>query len=67
MSMKITRLYTYWDPDQAHTILEFLDRLRDQIWEIYGDEIVDLLRNRSDTPTKDQHQIELEFDDDIDF
>ena len=67
MSMKITRLYTYWDPHQAHTILEFLDRLRDQLWEIYGDEIVDLLRNASDTPTKHQHQIELEFDDDIDF
>ena len=67
MSMKTTRLYTYWDPDQAHTILEFLDQLRDQIWEIYGDEIVDLLRNASNTPTKDEHQIKLEFDDDIDF
>ena len=67
MSMKITRLYTYWDSDQAHTIIEFLDRLRDQLWEIYGDEIVDLLREGSVTPITDERQTTLDFDDDIVF
>lgn len=67
MSMKITRLYTYWDPGQAHTIIEFLDRLRDQLCEIYGDEIVNLLREGSDNSIKDEHQTEFEFDDDIEF
>ena len=31
MTMKITRLTTHWDPDEAHTIIEFLDRLRDEL------------------------------------
>ena len=47
MSMKVTRAYTHWTPEEAHTIIEFLDRLRDQLCDIYGDQIVSLLRETS--------------------
>lgn len=67
MTMKIARLTTHWDADEAHTIIEFLDELRDQLCEIYGDAIIDLLRHGATNPIDDEHQTELPFDDDIEF
>jgi len=67
MSMKVTRLYTHWTPEEAHTIIEFLDRLRDQLCDIYGDQIVSLLREACVSQDIDERQTELEFDDDIEF
>lgn len=67
MSMKVTRLYTHWTPEEAHTIIEFLDRLRDQLCDIYGDQIVSLLREACISRDIDERQAELEFDDDIEF
>ena len=67
MPMKITRLTTHWDPDQTHTIIEFLDALRDQLREIYGDEIIELLRHGAVNHDIDEHQAELPFDDNIAF
>ncbi len=67
MSMKITRLYTHWEPAEAQIIIEFLDLLRDQLWEVHGDQIVEMLRETSATQIVDEHQTELEFDDDIEF
>lgn len=67
MSMKITRLYAHWEAVEAQTIIEFLDLLRDQLWETHGDQIVDLLRETSATQIVDENQAELEFDDDIEF
>ena len=67
MSMKITRLHTYWEAAEAHTVIEFLDTLRDQLWEIYGDQIVDLLREASVTQVDNEHQGELALDDDLEF
>jgi hypothetical protein len=65
--MKVTRLYTHWTPEEAHTIIEFLDRLRDQLCDIYGDQIVSLLREACVSQDIDERQTELEFDDDIEF
>ncbi|MEJ2425587.1 MAG: hypothetical protein P8101_14210 [Candidatus Thiodiazotropha sp.] len=67
MSMKVTRLYTHWTPEEAHTIIEFLDRLRDQLCDIYADQIVSLLREACVSQDIDERQTELEFDDDIEF
>jgi len=67
MSMKVTRLYTHWTPTEAHTIIEFLDLLRDQLSDIYGDQIVSLLREASVSQDIAELQAELEFDDDIEF
>lgn len=67
MAMKITRLYTHWEAAEAHTVIEFLDVLRDQLWEIYGDQIVGLLREASVTQVVNERQGELAFDDDLEF
>ncbi len=67
MAMKITRLYTHWEAAEAHTVIEFLDVLRDQLWELYGDQLVDLLREASVTQVVNERQRELAFDDDLEF
>lgn len=67
MSMKVTRLYTHWSSAEAQTIIEFLDLLRDQLWETYGDQIISLLQEASVSQDGDERQAELEFNDDIVF
>jgi len=41
MSMKVTQLCTYWTASEAHAVIEFLDILRDQLWEQYDKQIID--------------------------
>ena len=67
MSMKVTRLYTYWDAGQAHTVLAFLDELRDRLCEIYGDQILEMLREAPTQPAPAEQQTELDFDDNMGF
>lgn len=67
MTMKITRLTTHWEPDEAQFVIEFLDRLREELWETYGDEIIDLLQHGAVSHHLDEHQTKLPFDDDIEF
>ncbi len=35
MSMKVTRLHTYWTAEGAYTVITFLDVLRDQLLETW--------------------------------
>lgn len=67
MSMKITRLHTHWSAEEAHTVIEFLEVLRDQLWEIYGDTVVGMLREASAEKAWQEAQITFEFDDEIKF
>jgi hypothetical protein len=67
MTMKVTRLYTHWDADQAHTVITFLDELRDQLCEIYGDEIAEMRRAASSDNRVEEQQTELNFDNDIEI
>lgn len=41
MSMKVTKLTTYWNADEAYDILSLLDRLSEALWETYGDDIIE--------------------------
>ncbi|MGB5253310.1 MAG: hypothetical protein WBN68_11350 [Sedimenticolaceae bacterium] len=65
MSLSITRLSTHWDTAEAYTVIAFLDVLRDQLWETYGEDITAMLHDASNAT--DEHQIELAFDDDLNF
>lgn len=67
MSMKIIRLHTHWSAAEAHTVIEFLEVLRDQLWEIYGDTVVDMLREASAEKAWQEAQVKIEFDDEIKF
>ena len=66
MSLSITHLPTHWDADEAYTVIAFLDLLRDQLWETYGDDITIMLRDAANAD-RDDRQIELAFDDELDF
>ncbi len=67
MSMKITRLPTYWTAEQAHTVIEFLEVLRHELWEIYGDMVIDMLRETSANTARHEDQITFDFNDEIEF
>jgi len=67
MTMKVTRLTTYWTIDEAATAIEFLDILRDALWETYGEQITEMHRQAYDNRFQDINQCELGFDDDIPF
>jgi hypothetical protein len=67
MTMNVTRLTTYWTIDEAATAIDFLDILRDALWETYGEQITDMHREAYDNRFQDINQCELGFDDDIPF
>ena len=67
MTMNVTRLTTYWRIDEAATVIEFLDILRDALWETYGEQITEMHRETHDNRFQDINQCELGFDDDIPF
>jgi hypothetical protein len=63
MSMKITRIRTYWSPDQACEMMELLDQLRDELWETYGDQIIAYRLNETIVTRMDEQQQSLDLDD----
>ena len=67
MTMNSTRLTTYWTIDDAATVIDFLDVLRDALWETYEDQITQMYREAYDNRFQDSNQCELVFDDDIPF
>lgn len=67
MTMKVTRLTTYWTIDEAAIAIDFLDRLRDVLWETYGEQITTMHREDYDNRTQNINQREPGFDDDIPF
>ena len=67
MTMNVTRLTTYWTIDEAATAIDFLDRLRDALWETYGEQIIKMHREAYDNRIQDINQCELGFDDDIPY
>jgi hypothetical protein len=47
MAMRISTLVTRLKPEDAYTVIEFLDQLRDLLIAIYGDEITAMLKEAS--------------------
>lgn len=41
MSMRLSYLRTYLSPDEADTIMTFLDELKDVLWASYGADIIE--------------------------
>ena len=44
MSMRINTIVTHLRPDDAHTLIEFLDQLRTVLMQTYGREIEAMLQ-----------------------
>jgi len=66
MSLSFTHLPTHWDAGEAYTVIAFLDLLRDQLWETYGDEITAMMQDARSAQPNEQ-QIALDFDDEPPF
>ena len=67
MSLSVTRLYTHWSADEAYLVIQFLDQLREQLIETYGDEIIEMLKAAECAHNRDSRQIEFPFDDELSF
>jgi hypothetical protein len=67
MSMHTTRLTTHWNVAEAATAIEFLDLLRDALWQTYGEQIDAMHREAHDQAKHESQQVELELDDEIPF
>ena len=67
MSMNTTRLVTYWNAGEAHDVIEFLDILRDQLWETYGDRIIAMRLEAEEQRTEHEEQIRLALDEEEPF
>ncbi len=65
MTMNVTRLRTYWTTDEAATAIDFLDNLRDVLWETYGEQIIQMQREVHDEQFRELNQGGFMFDDDI--
>ena len=39
--MKLMQIKSHWTPDEAYSLLTWLDELRDTIWQTYGQDIID--------------------------
>lgn len=61
MSMNILRVSAHWNTEEAYSLLELLDALRDEILEHYGEDIARMLQEGSHDI--DEWQLELPFTD----
>ncbi len=65
--MKITQLRSYWNAGDAHTVISFLDELRDVLWTAYGDDIIEMHQAASQNNYSDEEMPDTDFDDEIEF
>jgi len=56
MTMRVHKFTTHLRPEEAYTLIEYLDMLRDVLMEAYGDEITALLRE------PEQHEVDSRDD-----
>ena len=67
MSMKITRLQNHWSTAEAWTVIEMLDRLRDALWDDYGDQVTQMMWDELANENDNKLQQEIDFNDEIPF
>jgi len=66
MSMKITRLPTYWNAGEAYQIITFLNELSENLWAVYGEDIIKQQQELS-SANEQENQLVLFVEDEIDF
>jgi hypothetical protein len=54
--MRLSILKTHWTPEEAQTVLTFLDELRDTLWQNYGNDIVEHARQEYVTSREEEHE-----------
>lgn len=61
MSMKVTRVHSWWTAEQADDVLSCLDELRDALWSSYGDQIVAMRLAEQERAENDKQQGQLDL------
>jgi hypothetical protein len=64
MNIRCVDVAFYWTPEEAAAIVDYLDRLRDTVWELYSDDIIALRTAELDAQS-DPRQRPLCFDDEM--
>lgn len=54
MSMRVNTIVMHCRPEDAYTLIEFLDQLRDMLMESYGDEMRAMLQEASPQEPRDK-------------
>jgi hypothetical protein len=57
MTMRVNRIVTHLRPEDAYTLIEFLEQLREVLIQTYGDDIATMLRETS------QHDSPVDYED----
>ncbi|ASJ71663.1 hypothetical protein [Granulosicoccus antarcticus] len=65
MNSRCVDVAFYWTPEEAAAIVDYLDRLRDTVWELYSEDIIECRTPELDEQC-DPRQRHLCFDDEID-
>ena len=67
MPMNTTRIVTFWNAGEAHNVIEFLDILRDELWETYGERIIAMRLEAEQYDPMMRDQYSLPFEDEEPF
>ena len=54
MTMRVNTIITHCRPEDAYTLIEFLDQLRDMLMESYGNEMKTMLQEASQREPSDK-------------
>lgn len=54
MTMRIHKIITHFGPEEAYTLIDFLDQLRAVMIQSYGDEIAHMLQQTQQPFTADE-------------
>lgn len=62
MSKRCVDVAFYWTPREAAAILDYLDRLRDCVWQMYEQDIIELRQGEEIEidATDDQQELDLD-------
>lgn len=53
--MRVNRIVTHLRAEDAYTLVEFLDQLREVLMQTYGDDITAMLKEASQHDTQDDY------------
>ncbi len=64
MSERCVDVKFSWTPEEATAVLDYLDRLRDIVWEYHHHDIISLRQDEADTEIDERQQL-LHLEDEI--
>ena len=56
MSMRVNTIITHLRAEDAHTLIEFLDQVRDALMQAYGDDVKAMLQEASQREAQQELQ-----------